>query len=232
MKKNQSLQNPKKDVLKQRDESRKGKISTSPLWLIGIDEVGRGPFAGPLTMCLFAIKGTSDDDFRKDFKNKNPNLKLDDSKKVKEKDREDTAIALKKEKYFFIIKSKSAKQIDSLGLGVCIKKIISEMLEIFILDKKVKPEKIKILLDGGLRAPDKFINQSTHTKGDSKFAVISAASILAKVHRDNYMKKISRKYKEYNFENNKGYGTKKHIEAIKKYGLTVEHRKTFLQKIK
>ena len=231
MKKNQSLQKIKKDGLKQGKKAVQKELSTRPLLLIGIDEVGRGPFAGPITMCLFAIGGMSDTDFRKEFQKKNPNLKLDDSKKVKEKDREETAEALKRENYFFVIKSKSAKQIDTLGLSYCFNKIISEMLEEFIKVKKVKPEEIGILLDGGLKAPKEFINQSTHTKGDSKFAVISAASILAKVHRDNYMKKISRKYKEYDFESNKGYGTRKHIEAIKKHGLTVEHRKSFCEKL-
>jgi ribonuclease HII len=86
-----------------------------------------------------------------------------------------------------------------------------------------------------LKAPKEFINQETHIKGDAKFAVISCASILAKVHRDEYMRKLSKKdtdLAKYGFEIHKGYGTKKHIESIIKNGISPEHRKTFLKNIK
>ena len=192
-------------------------------WLVGIDEVGRGPLAGPITLCLFAIQ-TTDIRFRRDFHKKYPHLKLDDSKKLKAKDREDTAKYLRK--YTYVIKSKSAKEIDRIGISKCIKDIIKNLLTTFI--KKTKAKDITILLDGSLKAPDIYKKQSTHTKGDSKYAVISAASIIAKVHRDKYMIKLSKKYEKYGFDIHKGYGTRKHVDNIKKWGLTGEHRKTFM----
>ena len=201
-------------------------------WLIGIDEVGRGPIAGPVTLCAFGVP-MQDSDFRKSFTEKYPNLKLADSKKMSEKQREETAEALKEGDYRFFIKSKSAKQIDEMGIAVCIKILVADLLETFVKSLGLRDEEIFVLLDGSLKAPDWF-NYEVHNKGDSKFAVISGASILAKVHRDNYMKKLSRKDKElgkYGFDIHKGYGTKKHIEAIKKFGQSTEHRTTFLSNI-
>ena len=202
---------------------------SEPLWLIGIDEVGRGPLAGPVTLCAFGIQ-TSDTEFRKTFFKKYPNLKLNDSKQLTAKKREEIAVALRKDKYKFLIKSKSAKQIDQFGIAVCIRKIIENLLKNFIKSLDISEGQVCILLDGGLKAPPQFINQETHIKGDAKFAVISCASILAKVHRDAYMTKLGGKT-DYGFEIHKGYGTKRHIEKIRKNGTSLHHRKTFLKNI-
>lgn len=208
-------------------------------WLIGIDEVGRGPLAGPVTVCAFGVRAT-DSEFRKDFSKKSPNLKLNDSKQLTEKKREEIAFALRKDKYKFFIKSRSAKDIDKFEISVCIHKLIESLLKEFIKSlhvsgEKISEDQIHVLLDGGLKAPPQFKNQETHTKGDAKFAVISCASILAKVYRDAYMTRLAGRSKQmsvYGFEVHKGYGTKKHIEAVKRYGLSEEHRRTFCRNIK
>lgn len=223
------IPSPKKPIKK----ALKNETEVEPLWLIGIDEVGRGPLAGPVTMCAFGVQ-MSDFEFRKSFSKKYPNLILNDSKQLTEKKREEIAGALKKDKYKFLTKSKSAKEIDRLGIAICIRKIIENLLKNFIKSLDISEGQVCILLDGGLKAPLQFKNQETHTKGDAKFAVISAASILAKVHRDEYMRSLSKKDEniaKYNFDVHKGYGTKKHIEAIKKNGISLHHRKTFLKNI-
>ncbi len=219
------IQNPKKPIKKAPKKK--------DFWLVGIDEVGRGPLAGPVTVCAFGIKAT-DSEFRKSFFKKYPNLKLNDSKQLSEKKREEIAFVLRRDKYKFFIKSMTAKQIDQLGIAVCIRKIIENLLKFFIKSLDISEGQLCILLDGGLKAPLEFINQQTYIKGDAKFAVISAASILAKVHRDEYMRNLSKKDKnlaKYGFEIHKGYGTKKHIESIRENGASSEHRKTFLKNI-
>lgn len=220
--KNQNAKKPIRNTLKKKD-----------FWLVGIDEVGRGPLAGPVTVCAFGVKMT-DVEFRNGFSKKYPNLKLNDSKQLTEKKREEIASVLRKDKYKFLIKSMTAKQIDQFGIAVCIRKIIENLLKNFIKYLDISEGELCIMLDGGLKAPPEFINQETHIKGDAKFAVISCASILAKVHRDEYMRKLSKKDKDfakYGFEIHKGYGTKKHIESIIKNGVSPEHRKTFLKNI-
>ena len=224
-----------------------------PLWLIGIDEVGRGPLAGPVTLCAFGIKidGTNDTNnnpktadlmFRKTLEKKYKKLKIkiNDSKQLKPNDREvidkilRNEVKEKKDTYKFLIKSKTAKEIDRLGIAVCIRKIIENLLENFIKSLDILEGEVDILLDGGLKAPLQFTNQETHVKGDAKFAVISCASILAKVYRDEYMRNLSRKDKnlaKYSFDIHKGYGTKKHINAIIKNGISSHHRKTFLKNL-
>ena len=91
----------------------------------------------------------------------------------------------------------------------------------------------EVLLNDAVIIPgiDESIHQEKIIKGDAKSVSIAAASILAKVTRDRYMEELGEKYPEYGFEKHKGYGTKAHIEAIKKYGITPEHRKTFLKNI-
>jgi len=94
---------------------------------------------------------------------------------------------------------------------------------------KINPKKCKVLLDGGLKAPEEYIDQKTIIKGDEKKMIIALASIYAKVMRDRKMVKFGKEYPEYGFEIHKGYGTKKHYEAIGKYGLSNIHRRSYIK---
>ncbi|MHB1316449.1 MAG: ribonuclease HII [Minisyncoccota bacterium] len=196
-------------------------------WIIGIDEVGRGPLAGPVTLCAMKIEVEM---YRKLQKNKDLPRLGKDSKKLSKKDREKYSkilceLALEKKIYFTIVMQSNAV-IDTKGLSYAIRKALSVCLQ-----KVGAKKEDHILLDGGLKAPIEFTNQKTIIKGDEKHRVIAWASILAKVHRDNYMTKMAKKYPEYGFERHVGYGTKLHREAIKKHGASLIHRKSFLKNI-
>ncbi len=97
--------------------------------------------------------------------------------------------------------------------------------------QQLKDDNVLILVDGNRKIKDFKFSQKTIIKGDSTSASIAAASVLAKVSRDNYMLELDKKFPEYDFKKNKGYLTKSHIEAIKKFGITEIHRKSFLTKI-
>lgn len=190
-------------------------------YIIGIDEVGRGPLAGPVAIGAFKMPA--------DFDGKNFG-KIKDSKKLTPEKREEIdkkLKKLKKEKIVdFFVCFQSAKQIDKLGLS----KAIRNCIESGMKKLKVKPQECLVLLDGGLKAPKIFKNQKTIIKGDEKERAIAFASIVAKVRRDALMCKLAKKYPEYCFEIHKGYGTKKHRDLIAKYGLSAEHRRSFCKK--
>jgi ribonuclease HII len=117
--------------------------------------------------------------------------------------------------------------IDKFGIVSSIKKALNNSLEKVTENKN--PNQVFVYLDGELKAGEKYLNQETLIKGDELIPIISLASIMAKVSRDRLMEDYSKKYKEYGFEKNVGYGTKAHYEAIKKYGPCSIHRKTFLR---
>ncbi len=194
--------------------------------IIGIDEVGRGPLAGPVT-----VSAVSCDEkiYKSLFKNKNLPALGKDSKKLKEKDRKifDKYLRqLSKEgKIEFKVVHISNKIIDEKGISFSIKKAISDCIKSLKIEKESK-----FLLDGGLKVPIEFKNQKTIIKGDEKERIIAWASILAKVSRDNLMVKASKKFPEYGFDVHKGYGTQKHRDYIKKYGISDFHRKSFCKK--
>ncbi len=186
-------------------------------WHVGIDEAGRGPLAGPVSVGAVMVK--SDFDFSI-FKN------LKDSKKLSEARREEFFEIIEKHKIIAKVVMISNKIIDKKGISYAIRFAIKSLL------KKLNPniKQSKIFLDGSLKAPEEF-TQETIIKGDEKIPVISLASVMAKVTRDRYMKKISKNYPAFNFDIHKGYGTKRHIEAIKKHGPSKLHRKTFITRI-
>lgn len=193
-------------------------------YIIGIDEVGRGPLAGPVCLCAVRVEAGV---YRRLQKNKNLPALGRDSKKLSKKDREKYSkilcdLALEG-KLDFTIVMQSNVIIDTKGLSFAIKKALAECLQ-----KVHATEKDNVLLDGGLKAPKEFKNQHTIIKGDEKHLVIAWASILAKVHRDNYMTKMAKKYPKYGFEKHMGYGTKVHRDAIQKLGPSPIHRKSFL----
>ncbi len=200
---------------------------------IGIDEVGRGPVAGPVTVGAMRVKGNRLQGIVKKTE-KILGIKLRDSKKLSKKNRElwfDEIHKWKKAKLCdFCVTSISAREIDRIGISHAIKKCISVCLQKLVVSSQ-SPDTITILLDGGLKAPISFKNQKTIIKGDEKEPIIALASIVAKVTRDRYMLTQSKKYPAYSFETNVGYGTKEQYRAIKKYGLTPLHRKTYLKNL-
>lgn len=195
--------------------------------IVGIDEVGRGPLAGPVTVCAVCC---DEKIYKSLFRNKNLPAPGKDSKKLKEKDRIIYDKYLRKlskeEKVEFKIVHISNKIIDRKGISFSIKKAVADCVK--SLDIKTDS---KFLLDGGLRVSSEFKNQKTIIKGDEKERIIAWASILAKVSRDSLMKNTSKKFPEYGFEVNKGYGTLSHRSLIKKNGLSPIHRKTFCKNI-
>lgn len=196
-------------------------------YLIGIDEVGRGPIAGPVAVGAFVF-------LRPEAKNLFKGVK--ESKQLPEEKREKWFEKIKeiqkKNLIDFSVVFQSEKIIDTKGLSFSIKNALKISLE--KLNKKYKlnknPKKCKVLLDGGLKAPSEYLDQKTIIKGDAREMVIALASICAKVLRDRKMRKLAKKYSDYDFDVNKGYGTKRHYKAIEKFGLTTLHRRSFLQK--
>jgi ribonuclease HII len=216
-------------------------------YIVGIDEVGRGPIAGPVAVCAFVCA----DNFFNSIEMKTP---LRDSKKLSKKQREEWFEFLKEEKKTgncdFAVSLVPAEWIDKVGIVRSIQKALDQSLK-KLTSQDVQnpralpslrglrrdsdfahPASLYVYLDGGLKAPKEYINQQTIIKGDELHPVISCASIIAKVSRDNLMTKYGEDFPEYGFENHSGYGTKAHYEAIKKHGMTALHRKTFLKNIK
>lgn len=189
--------------------------------VVGIDEVGRGPIAGPVTVAAFGIAKKHYDKVVQKLSG------ITDSKKLTEKKRDhyaDIIRELKQESLVSIaIASVSAQVIDRDGISAALRAALKRSLV-----KTGSPENTYVYLDGSLFAPDTY-NQETIIKGDSKNWLIGAASVIAKVTRDMQMKKKSLDFPEYSFENNKGYGTKAHYEAIKKHGMCHLHRTSWIK---
>jgi ribonuclease HII len=120
----------------------------------------------------------------------------------------------------------SASHIDKYGISHAIRKGIEDGLKKLALN----PETARILLDGSLKAPEIFTDQETIIKGDAKEKIIGLASIMAKVTRDRYMAQVAKKYPKYEFEIHKGYGTRKHCDAIERHGISALHRKSFCKR--
>ncbi len=206
------------------------------LYSIGIDEAGRGPLAGPVAVGAVLLLS----DFNWELL---PGV--GDSKKVTPRRRElifGAAQKLQTEGLLeYVVIMKTAQEIDSKGIVPCIKAALTEALEhleqVFSREKNlsVRPlSKLAVVkLDGGLKAPAHYLNQETIIKGDAKELVIGLASIMAKVTRDHYMEKQSRKaaFAPYQFDVHKGYGTKIHRQLIKQHGLSKEHRASFCRNI-
>lgn len=190
-------------------------------YIVGIDEVGRGPIAGPVAVCSFICKAEFFDSIQID-------TPLRDSKKLSAKQREEWYAYLtkcKKENLCnYSVSYVEAGNIDKFGIAPSIKKA----LQVSLKEVTQNPKEVFVYLDGGLKAPEEFIYQETVIKGDELHKVISCASIVAKVSRDRLMIKYGEQYPEYGFENHVGYGTASHYKAIKKHGTTPLHRKSFI----
>lgn len=190
-------------------------------YIVGIDEVGRGPIAGPVAVGAFVFL---DSKVKRIFRG------VKESKQLNEYLREKWFAIIEKARegglVDFHVSFESQKIIDSKGLSWAIRQALKRSLILLGMN----PDKTKVLLDGGLKAPKEYIDQKTIIKGDEKEMVIALASICAKVLRDRKMIKLGKKYPQYGFHIHKGYGTKKHYLAIKKYGLLKEHRRSFVKR--
>ena len=181
-------------------------------YIAGIDEVGRGPLAGPIYACAII--------FKKDF----IIPEVQDSKKLSEKKRDVLNPKIIESAISYAIGTASEKEIDTINIRQATFLAMKRAIE----GLSIKPD---YLMVDGFDLPASNIPSEGIIKGDDKSFTIAAASIMAKVSRDSYMKDLDKKYPNYKFAKNKGYGTKEHIEAIKKYGITPIHRKSFLRKI-
>lgn len=185
-------------------------------YVAGVDEVGRGPLAGPIVACAVILDLDAIDD--------ELILGINDSKKLSEKKREELSEIIKEKAIAYCISESSNEEIDEKGISFSNNKIFLESCN----NLKIEPE--IVLSDGYLVKNIKYPNKAV-IKGDTKSAAIAAASIVAKVYRDNLMKEYAKEFTYYDFENNAGYGTSKHIEGIKENGICPIHRKCFLTKI-
>jgi ribonuclease HII len=187
--------------------------------LVGVDEAGRGPLAGPVAVGMVVVPDNFDWSLIEG---------VGDSKKVTPKNREAIfwrAKQLKREgELDFVVLMGDAKEIDSDGIAAVIRNLIEKSLR----KLKLKPEVGFVRLDGALRAPSSY-EQETIIKGDSKELVIGLASICAKETRDAYMREIAKQFPAYQFELHKGYGTKSHRQKIAQFGLSPEHRVSYCQ---
>lgn len=245
-------------------------------YVVGVDEVGRGPLAGPVVACAVIMP--------KDWDVPG----INDSKKLTENRRNELALKIKDRSVAIGLGFVNSKKIDrfnirnatKMAMIIAVRRCIENFEEQGYgsdeikdyetknvdlpaienrsretgagmtfdvdsnedLDKALKKSRIKILIDGDMKIPieqleagfekDGFVfSQETVIKGDSKSLAIGAASIVAKVARDEFMKEYSKRAPEFGFEKHKGYGTKAHYEAISSYGLSPIHRKTFLKKV-
>lgn len=175
----------------------------------GCDEAGRGCLCGPVACAAVILPH--------DFKCEG----LDDSKKLSEKKREELRPIIEKAALAWAVVMISPQEIDEINiLNASI-----EGMHRALTALKISPE--HILVDGNRFKPFRDIPYTTVVKGDGKYMSIAAASVLAKTHRDELMLKLAREFPGYGWEENKGYPTKAHREAIKRLGMTIHHRKTF-----
>ena len=180
--------------------------------ICGIDEAGRGPLAGPV--CAGACILKKDDEI----------LYLNDSKKLSEKRREALFLEIKEKAVSWSVAFVDEKRIDEINILNATYEAMKKAIE----GLSVKPD---MLLIDAVHIPDIDIKQVSIVKGDAASVSIAAASILAKVSRDHFMMEMDEKYPGYGFSKHKGYGTKAHYEALKKYGPSPIHRETFLKNL-
>ncbi|MFA5359809.1 MAG: ribonuclease HII [Patescibacteria group bacterium] len=196
------------------DLAEEKKIFSHGYKVIGaLDEAGRGPLAGPVVAACVI--------FNANISINNELAQINDSKKLSAKKREELFAAIKKN---FI----------EVGVGICDHKTIDRiniLQATFLAMKKaissVKNKPDFIIIDGSMKLPNCSTPQQTYIKGDERIFTIAAASIIAKVTRDNIMREIDQLYPNYGFKQHKGYGTKFHLEKLAQYGPCAIHRLTF-----
>jgi ribonuclease HII len=177
--------------------------------IAGCDEAGRGCLAGPVVAAAVILPNN--------FKNK----MLNDSKLLSEKKRDLLRKVIEKQATCWAIGMVSPEEIDKINI------LNASFLAMHRAIKKLYVEPEFLIIDGNRFNPYQGINHECIIKGDGKYLAIAAASVLAKTYRDDIMKKLADEFPDYNWQNNKGYPTKQHRNAIKKIGISKHHRKSF-----
>ena len=175
----------------------------------GCDEAGRGPLAGP----VYAAAVILPEGFSHPL--------LNDSKQMTQKQRDLLRPIIEKEAVSWAVVSLSAEEIDELNI------LWASVTGMQRAVRKLSPRPDWLLVDGNRFRPFDGFGYTTVVHGDATYASIAAASVLAKTHRDEFMRKIALEYPEYGWDRNMGYPTREHVEAIKKFGFTPFHRKSF-----
>lgn len=194
-------------------------------YVVGIDESGRGPLAGPVVVGVVAVRF---DVFKTSFSRYFKNVQDPKKTTIMERDKWHSRLKEWEEKdyiqtgFSFV----GPQVIDNTGIVRSIKKALDQSLK----KLNLAPEKTLVLLDGLLHAKDEYIHQETIIKGDEKEPIITLAAIIAKVARDRKMVQLAKKFPQYGLDVHKGYGTKAHRDSLKKHGLSSIHRYTFLKK--
>lgn len=186
--------------------------------IIGIDEVGRGPIAGPVVVCGAAFPPNFPEEIKSQLK---------DSKKLTASKRIKIAELLKENNLYFVLSECSPQEIDELGISTCLRRCVRNIENEFLI--RHPNEDHYFILDGNVN----YLSQRGETmiKGDDRVHECMAASIIAKEYRDELMTALHHVHPEYGWDSNSGYGTKKHYDAISTTGITSVHRKSFLKKI-
>lgn len=180
--------------------------------ICGVDEAGRGPLAGPVCAAAVILRDGDCIDG------------VDDSKKLSEKKRESLYDVIKERALAYGICMVDCATIDKIN----ILQATMAAMQGAVKELAITPD--FVMVDGD-KCPELPVESMAVIKGDAKSASIAAASVLAKVTRDRYMRKLAEKYPVYGFEKHKGYGTKAHYAAIEEYGICEEHRVTFLKRV-
>lgn len=182
-------------------------------YVVGVDEAGRGPLAGPVVVGAVLIENPSQ-----------VVQSVRDSKKMTKKQREKAFVEIQEKSSAFGIGIVNAKQIDRVGIKEAVKEAM--ILAVNEIERKIGKKVNYIISDAAVYLLEDYKMMSI-THGDTHHYSISAASVLAKVKRDQIMEEYSKKYPKYGFERHMGYGTKVHIEAISKYGVCDIHRRSY-----
>ena len=182
-------------------------------YIAGVDEVGRGPLAGPVVAAAVILPQDFDV------------LGIDDSKKLSPKEREELFEVIKEKALAWSVGWVGPERIDEINILEATKEAMTQAVQ----GLSLQPD--HVLIDGNFTVRALTLPQTAIVKGDANSTSIAAASILAKVTRDRYMEEMDTVYPGYAFASNKGYGTKEHYAGLREHGLCPIHRKTFLKKI-
>ncbi|MFP4471541.1 MAG: ribonuclease HII [Bacteroidales bacterium] len=186
------------------------KLSFSNKWIeAGCDEAGRGCLAGPVFAAAVILPGKFENEI------------LNDSKLLKEKDRDELRAIIEREAVAWAVASVDNHRIDEINI------LNASFLAMHLALDQLKRAPELLLIDGNRFHPYKKLRHECIIQGDGQYMPIAAASILAKTHRDQYMKKLHLEFPHYDWMNNKGYATPRHRAAIAEFGLTPFHRRSF-----